>query len=141
LRSFHSRWQSEPERDIPRFCSCSSQSETVDPWSMVPSRLTLPDSYSSASTRDVFPTPRWPATAMFRIFVGSVAGMAGRVLLGRFEPHRIPAGKAGFGYSAAGAPAEAMCALRRRIALVWSCETRDSVTPSTSPISRRVSSS
>ena len=32
-------------------------------------------------------------------------------------------------------------ALRRRIAFVWSCETRDSVTPSTSPISRRVSSS
>ncbi len=32
-------------------------------------------------------------------------------------------------------------ALRRRIALVWSWETRDSVTPSTSPISRRVSSS
>ena len=32
-------------------------------------------------------------------------------------------------------------AFRRRIAFVWSCETRDSVTPSTSPISRRVSSS
>ena len=31
--------------------------------------------------------------------------------------------------------------LRRRIALVCSCETRDSVTPSTSPISRSVSSS
>src|SRR5438105_3806229 len=32
-------------------------------------------------------------------------------------------------------------ALRRRIAFVCSCETRDSVTPSTSPISRRVNSS
>jgi Acetyltransferase (GNAT) domain len=32
-------------------------------------------------------------------------------------------------------------ALSRRIAFVWSCETRDSVTPSTSPISRSVSSS
>ena len=32
-------------------------------------------------------------------------------------------------------------AFRRRIAFVCSCETRDSVTPSTSPISRRVSSS
>ena len=32
-------------------------------------------------------------------------------------------------------------AFRRRIAFVWSWETRDSVTPSTSPISRRVSSS
>ena len=33
------------------------------------------------------------------------------------------------------------CAFRRRIAFVCSCETRDSVTPRTSPISRRVSSS
>ena len=32
-------------------------------------------------------------------------------------------------------------ALRRSTAFVWSCDTRDSVTPSTSPISRRVSSS
>ena len=32
-------------------------------------------------------------------------------------------------------------ALRRSTAFVWSCETRDSVTPSTSPISRSVSSS
>ena len=32
-------------------------------------------------------------------------------------------------------------AFRRRIALVWSCETRDSVTPRTSPISLRVRSS
>ena len=32
-------------------------------------------------------------------------------------------------------------AFKRRIAFVWSWETRDSVTPSTSPISRRVSSS
>src|SRR5512133_214118 len=41
--------------------------------------------------------------------------------------------------SRAGEPARR--AFRRRIAFVWSCETRDSVTPSTSPISRRVSSS
>src|SRR5581483_471951 len=45
------------------------------------------------------------------------------------------------GYSGARAPAAASRALRRRIAFVWSWETRDSVTPSTSPISRRVSSS
>jgi hypothetical protein len=38
-----------------------------------------------------------------------------------------------------GAPARR--AFRRRIAFVCSCETRDSVTPSTSPISRSVSSS
>jgi alpha-glucosidase len=41
--------------------------------------------------------------------------------------------------SRAGEPAS--LAFRRRIAFVCSCETRDSVTPSTSPISRRVSSS
>ncbi len=39
------------------------------------------------------------------------------------------------------AAAPARRTLRRRIAFVCSCETRDSVTPSTSPISRRVSSS
>src|SRR5579884_62298 len=75
LRSFHPRWQSEPESDIPRFCSCSSQSETVVPCSTVPSRFVCPDSNNSASTREVFPTPRWPATATLRIFVGSVAGI------------------------------------------------------------------
>jgi hypothetical protein len=36
---------------------------------------------------------------------------------------------------------EASRAFKRRIAFVWSWDTRDSVTPSTSPISRRVSSS
>ena len=50
---------------------------------------------------------------------------------------RAPDSSAG---AAPGQPAESR-AFRRRIAFVWSCETRDSVTPSTSPISRRVSSS
>src|SRR5207244_3575428 len=77
LRCFHSRWQSEPESDIPRRCSCSSQSETVVPCSTLPSRFVFPASKSRASTREVFPTPRWPATAMLRIFVGSVAGSGG----------------------------------------------------------------
>ena len=58
------------------------------------------------------------------------------------RPHRIPAASAGRSYSGSGGRRPtARCALRRRIAFVWSCETRDSVTPSTSPISRRVSSS
>ena len=43
--------------------------------------------------------------------------------------------------SAASRCAPARCAFRRRIAFVCSCETRDSVTPRTSPISRSVSSS
>src|SRR5579862_5828969 len=75
FRSFHSRWQSEPARDIARFCSCSSQSETVVPWSIVPSRFVFPAWWSSASTSEVFPTPRCPATAMLRILAGSVAGI------------------------------------------------------------------
>ena len=42
---------------------------------MLPSRFVFPASNSSASTSDVFPTPRCPATAMLRIFVGSVAAI------------------------------------------------------------------
>jgi hypothetical protein len=43
--------------------------------------------------------------------------------------------------SAGSRAAPARCAFRRKIAFVCSCDTRDSVTPSTSPISRSVSSS
>ena len=43
--------------------------------------------------------------------------------------------------SAGSRAAPARCAFRRRIAFVCSCDTRDSVTPSTSPTSRSVSSS
>ena len=75
FRSFHSRWQSEPESDIARFCSCRPSRRPSCPARRVPSRLIFPAWKSSASTREVFPTPRWPATAMLRIFVGSVAGM------------------------------------------------------------------
>jgi len=50
-------------------------------------------------------------------------------------------GSLGDRYSVARVAEPASRAFRRRIAFVCSCETRDSVTPSTSPISRRVSSS
>src|SRR6478672_458952 len=95
LRSFHSRWQSAPERDIARFCSCSSQSETVVPCSTLPSRLIFSASKSSASTSDVFPTPRWPATAMLRIFVGSVAGIGDVSSSVASATHRIAAFRGG----------------------------------------------
>ena len=65
----------EPESDIARLCSPSSQSEAVVPCSTVPSRLIFPAWNSMASTSEVFPTPRWPTTAMLRIFPGSVAGI------------------------------------------------------------------
>src|SRR5690242_19777033 len=95
LRSFHSRWQSDPERDIPRRCSCSSQSETVVPCSTLPSRFVFPASKSSVSTSDVFPTPRCPATAMLRIFVGSVAGIGGVYSSVASATHRIAAFRGG----------------------------------------------
>src|SRR5579884_226781 len=90
FRPCHSRWQSEPESDIWRRCSCSSQSETVVPCSTLPSRLVFPAWKSSASTSEVLPTPRWPATATLRSFVDSVAGIGDVSSSGRFEPHRIP---------------------------------------------------
>ena len=60
-------------------------------------------------------------------------------------PSRCPASdgearRASYASAVARTPPERR-ALRRSTAFVWSCETRDSVTPSTSPISRRVSSS
>src|SRR5579864_2006940 len=75
LRSCHSRWESVPESDIWRRCSSSSQSLTVVPCSIEPSRFVFPAWNSSTSTSEVLPTPRWPTTAMLRILPGSLAGM------------------------------------------------------------------
>src|SRR5919108_57767 len=75
LRPCHSRWQSDAEMVICRRCSSSSQSATVEPCSIVPSRLTAPDWKSIASTSEVFPVPRCPVTATLRIFPGSTAAM------------------------------------------------------------------
>ena len=71
-RPSHSRWVTEAEILMPRLRSSSSKSETVDCSATLPSRLTVPDSYSSASTSDVLPVPRWPITATLRIFPGSL---------------------------------------------------------------------
>src|SRR5215216_2894303 len=73
FRSCHSQCAIEPEIDIRRRCSSSSQSETVEPPSIVPRRLTAPAWNSIASTSDVFPVPRCPTTATLRILPGSWA--------------------------------------------------------------------
>src|SRR5215218_7817395 len=72
LRPCHSRWESDAEIVICRRCSSSSQSPTVEPCSIVPSRLIAPAWKSIASTSEVFPVPRWPTTATLRIFPGSI---------------------------------------------------------------------
>ena len=63
------------ERHRAACCSSSSQSETVEPWSIAPSRLIAPAWKSSASVSEVFPVPRWPTTATLRILPGSTAAM------------------------------------------------------------------
>ena len=78
LRSCHVVCASVSEIDIFRFCSSSSQSLTVVPASIAPSRLISSVWNSSASTRDVLPVPRWPTTATLRIFPGSIAAMGVR---------------------------------------------------------------
>ena len=75
FRPCHSRWHRAAEIDICRRCSSSSQSATVEPCSIEPSRLTAPAWKSIASTSEVFPVPRCPVTATLRIFPGSTAAM------------------------------------------------------------------
>ena len=72
LRSCHSQEQSDADSDIWRLCSSSSQSETVVPASIVPSRFVLPAWKSRASTSEVLPVPRCPTTATLRIFPASM---------------------------------------------------------------------
>ncbi len=72
LRPCQSRLQSAAERDIWRRCSSSSQSATVLPASIAPSRFVFPAWKSRASTSEVLPVPRWPTTATLRIFPASM---------------------------------------------------------------------
>src|SRR5215210_169119 len=74
FRPCHSRWQSDAASDIWRLCSSSSQSETVEEASTVPSRLVAPAWKREASTREVLPVPRCPTTATLRILLGSNCG-------------------------------------------------------------------
>ena len=139
LRSCHSACVSESEIDIFRCCSSSSQSEVVEPASIVPSRFVSPAWKSNASTSDVLPVPRWPTTATLRILPGSKTGIRSFLLGSRGTDVNRNAVARDYADGTRAAPPRR--AFKRRIAFVCSCETRDSVTPSTSPISRRVSSS
>ena len=58
FRPCHSACVSERAIDIFRCCSSSSQSATVEPASIVPSRFVSPAWKSSASTSEVLPVPR-----------------------------------------------------------------------------------
>ena len=75
LRPCHSTVDSEACSDIWRFFSSSSQSETVEPASTVPSLFVAPPWNSIASTSEVLPVPRWPTTTTLRILPGSKAAM------------------------------------------------------------------
>ena len=67
LRPSCSKEATEAPIDISRSCSSGSKSETVEPSSTLPRRLTTPASNSSASCIEVLPLPRWPIRATLRI--------------------------------------------------------------------------
>ena len=75
LRSSCSKEQIEAPIDMPRSCSSGSKSQTVVPCSARPSRLITPASKSIASASDVFPQPRWPISATFRIRSAALCDM------------------------------------------------------------------
>ena len=125
---------SAAEIDIPRACSSWSESDTVVPSATVPSRVVAPASNSRASCSDVFPLPRWPTRATLRI-LSAACGMPGAPLL-RAAPSTRPWKRGGYRQSRRLSPWS--LDFRRRTAFVCSWEMRDSVTPRTSPISRRV---
>ena len=132
--SRHSNDASDAEIDIPRAFSSSSASDTVVPSATVPSRVVAPASNSKASCSDVFPLPRWPTRATLRI-LSAACGMPGAPL-SRAAPSTRPWKAGGYRQSRRLSPWSRD--FRRRTAFVCSWEMRDSVTPRTSPISRRV---
>ena len=120
FRSCHCAWHTEADRDICRRCSSSSQSETVEEPSTDPRRLVAPAWKSIASTSEVFPVPRWPTTATFRILLGSNCGTGWRVYrLARNEQGRCRGGEISLvavdGRSEANAGALVAGALRARL--------------------------
>ena len=124
LRSRQCSELNAAEIDICRACSSAPESDTVLPSGTDPSRSTTPASNSSASCSDVLPAPRWPTRATLRIR-SAVWRMTRSPCPGsrNSTPRTTPPASAN---AAAGPPS---CAAET---------TRDSVTPSTSPISRRV---
>src|SRR4029079_16864651 len=88
LTPFHSNEASAAEIDMPRACSCSSESDTVVPSATVPRRFVAPASNSRASCSDVFPLPRWPTRATLRI-LSAACGMPSPLPLSA-EGRRLP---------------------------------------------------
>ena len=115
--------------DISRAFSSGAASDTVVPSATEPRRLIAPAWKRSASFNEVFPLPRWPTKATLRILFAASWGMY-RLL--------SPLGASGYRYPAPSRMSVCNLDLSRSTALVCSCDTRDSVTPSTSPISRSV---
>src|SRR5213593_4614612 len=69
---FQSQYATEVLIDILRLISSGSKSVVVLPSSTLPSRVTAPAANSSASTREVLPTPPWPTTPTLRSFAVSI---------------------------------------------------------------------
>ena len=144
LRPSHSKELSASEIDILRACSSGSESETVVPSSTEPRRLVAPASNSSASCSDVFPLPRWPIRATLRMRSAGLCmrgssprGLRDASTAGRRNIDLRPR-RACYRRRQSARFSSDMRPRRRSTAFVCSCETRDSVTPSTSPISRSV---
>src|SRR5918996_3293157 len=70
LRSSQRNEDSPAEIDISRAFSSVAESDTVVPSATEPSRLIAPAVNRSASFTEVFPLPRWPSKATFRILFG-----------------------------------------------------------------------
>ena len=133
LTSRHSNEASDAEMDMPRDFSSSSASETVVPSATEPSRFVAPASNIKASCSDVFPLPRWPTRATLRI-LSAAYGMP--ALLSPWKCER----EKSYRYCARQLRRSSFWRrdFNRSTAFVCSWEMRDSVTPRTSPISRRV---
>ena len=145
LRSCHSKEFSAAEIDICRACSSGSASETVLPSGTEPSRVVAPASNNRASCSAVFPDPRWPTRTTLRMRSAGGRSPAGRIMppswLSVRAPYRCHARSARGSMPRLGQSSKDSSCIRerrRRTALVCICDTRDSVTPSTSPISRSV---
>src|SRR5207247_3226614 len=83
LRPFQSPYATVVLIEIFLFISSGSKSVVVEPSSTLPRRVTAPAAKSSASTRDVLPTPPWPTTPTLRTFPISIA-------MDRYLPGGLP---------------------------------------------------
>src|ERR687886_1589409 len=96
FRPSHSNEERADEIDISRDFSSGAESETVVPSATEPRRLIAPAWNRIASFNEVFPLPRWPTRATFRILSASVLGMRAVSSLGG-GGHQNPLGAGGPG--------------------------------------------